>query len=930
MTSSEIRQSFLDFFREKSHTIVPSSSLMPDAPNLLFTNAGMNQFVPFFLGERDCPYKPPRAADTQKCIRAGGKHNDLEDVGYDTYHHTFFEMLGNWSFGDYFKQEAIQWAWELLVDRWGFPPDRLYATVYKPGPNDPAEFDHEAHDLWTEIFTAAGVDPAVHIVNGGRKDNFWMMGDTGPCGPCSEIHMDLTPGGDTRGALVNADDARCIEIWNLVFIQFNANADGSYTPLPARHVDTGMGFERVCSIIQGTNGFTDFESAHVSNYETDVFHPIFRAIEELTGHTYHCTLPPSGEAVHEDARLRNDVAFRVLADHIRALTFSIADGILPSNEGRGYVLRRILRRAVRYGRNLGQHDLFFYKLVDTLTEQLGTIFPQLAEHREQVTTVIRGEEENFSKTLDRGIELFEQISKGIPHGGRISGKDAFRLYDTYGFPLDLTQLMARECGLSVDVTEFEACMEAQRARSKASQKKTTIEVLESDGIEFETTFVGYDQPTDVTIEKFEILHDPKSGKPRLLMSPTPFYGEMGGQVGDTGAVKSEAAEVRIHDTVRTPSGEPLHLPENAEAIEQLEGSLIASVDTERRERIEAHHSGTHILHWALREVLGPNVRQKGSHVSPDHLRFDFSHVKAVEPAELETIERLINERIAENSPVSTSERPYEEVRNDPTVLQFFGDKYGEVVRVVDIGGFSKELCGGTHVGTTSEIGPLRVTHEGAIAAGIRRVEAYSGEALRRHTLEQIARQDNELRELLERTGAKGSLPAADAAVAIEDLWAHYVDRSEKLAAIEQQIRDHQKNAAKQEQAALQSKAAEKARELIAAAEPVGSAQLIIADLGEIDSKFPNLLGTELKKQFAGAAFAVGTANGRATLLATSGETTSQMLPAGKWLQTVAPIVDGKGGGRPDQAQGGGTNPAKIPDLLREARDYARTKLPKGA
>jgi len=922
MTSSEIRQSFLDFFREKSHTIVPSSSLMPDAPNLLFTNAGMNQFVPFFLGERDCPYKPPRAADTQKCIRAGGKHNDLEDVGYDTYHHTFFEMLGNWSFGNYFKKEAIGWAWELLVGRWGFPPERLYVTVYKPDPGDPAEFDQEAHDLWTAIFENAGLDPEVHIVNGNQKDNFWMMGDTGPCGPSSEIHMDLTPEGNTRGSLVNRDDARCIEIWNLVFIQFNANPDGSYTPLPARHVDTGMGFERVCSIMQGTRNFTDFKTTHVSNYETDVFHPIFRAIEELTGHTYHCTLPSSSEEVHDNEKLKTDVAFRVLADHIRALTFAIADGILPSNEGRGYVLRRVLRRAVRYGRELGQKDLFFYKLVDVVVDQMGSVFPELVEQRNQVTTIIRAEEENFSRTLDRGIELFEQMSHSIPHGGTISGEDAFRLYDTYGFPLDLTQLMARECGVGVDVVGFEACMEEQRARSKASQKKTTIEVLESEGIDFESEFVGYDQPTDVAIERFEILHDQKTGKPRLLLSPTPFYGEMGGQVGDTGTVASESGSARIADTVRTPSGQPLHLPEESEAVEKLEGSLTASIDTERRGRIEAHHSGTHILHWALREVLGPNVRQKGSHVSPEHLRFDFSHVKAVEPAELETIERLINERIAENGSVSTNERAYDEVRNDPSVLQFFGDKYGDVVRVVDIGGFSKELCGGTHVGSTAEIGPLRITHEGAIAAGIRRIEAYSGESLRRHTLEQIAKQDAELRELLERTGGSGQLPGAESTLSLEDLWGAYRHRSEKLASIEEEIRDQQKNAAKQQQAALQSLAAEKATALVASAE----GNLIIADLGEIDPKFPNLLGAELKKQFAGAAFTAGTANGRAMLLATSGEATSKPLPAGKWIQAMAPIVDGKGGGRPDQAQGGGASPEKIPDLLREARNFAFAKL----
>src|SRR5215204_2856997 len=409
MTSSQIRQSFLDFFRSKQHTIVPSSSLMPDSPNLLFTNAGMNQFVPIFLGQVKCPYLPGRAADTQKCIRAGGKHNDLDDVGLDTYHHTFFEMLGNWSFGDYFKKEAIEWAWELVVGIWKFPPQRLYATVYNPDPSkgDPSEFDQEAWNFWAEKFRAAGLDPAVHIVNGNKKDNFWMMGETGPCGPCSEIHVDLTPDGDTRGSLVNKGDARCIEIWNLVFIQFNANPDGTFSPLPARHVDTGMGFERVTSIIQGTKGFSNFANAKISNYETDIFRPIFTKIEELSGKRYTSTLPKAG-STGETEQEKIDVAFRVIADHIRTLSFAIADGIQPGNTDRNYVLRRILRRAVRYGRTLGFHEPFFYKLVGVLAETMGHVFPEIREKQKHVEDVIRVEEESFNKTLDRGIERFNE------------------------------------------------------------------------------------------------------------------------------------------------------------------------------------------------------------------------------------------------------------------------------------------------------------------------------------------------------------------------------------------------------------------------------------------------------------------------------------------------------------------------------------------
>src|SRR5437660_345925 len=407
MTSAEIRQSFLDFFREKKHTIVSSSPLLPDSPNLLFTNAGMNQFVPIFLGQQKPTWNPPRVADTQKCIRAGGKHNDLEDVGLDTYHHTFFEMLGNWSFGDYFKKEAIEWGWELVIEKWKFPAKRLYATVYKPGAGDPSEFDQEAYGHWERLFKAAGLDPKVHIIYGNKKDNFWMMGDTGPCGPCSEIHVDLTATGDTKGSLVNQGDSRCIEIWNLVFIQFNANPDGTFTPLPARHVDTGMGFERVTSIIQGTQGFKDFANAKISNYETDIFRPIFDALEKLSSKEYGSTLP-SADLSTINPQQSTDVAFRVIADHIRTLSFAIADGIQPSNEGRGYVLRRILRRAVRYGRTLGFHEPFFHKLVDVLAQTMGDVFPEIRAKQTQVKETLKREEEAFNKTLDKGIELFER------------------------------------------------------------------------------------------------------------------------------------------------------------------------------------------------------------------------------------------------------------------------------------------------------------------------------------------------------------------------------------------------------------------------------------------------------------------------------------------------------------------------------------------
>jgi alanyl-tRNA synthetase len=601
MTSAEIRQSFLDFFREKRHTIVPSSSLLPDAPNLLFTNAGMNQFVPIFLGQQKPQWNPPRVADTQKCIRAGGKHNDLEDVGLDTYHHTFFEMLGNWSFGDYFKKEAIEWAWELVVERWKFPAQRLYATVYKPGPGEPSEFDQEAHEHWVRLFREADLDPAVHVTNGGKADNFWMMGDTGPCGPCSEIHIDLTPDGDTRGMLVNKEDPRCIEIWNLVFIQFNANPNATFTPLPQRHVDTGMGFERVTAIIQSTKNLADF-SGTISNYQTDVFRPIFDELEELSGEKYGSTIPkPKSAGENEQEKI--DVAFRVIADHIRALSFAIADGIIPSNEGRGYVLRRILRRAVRYGRTLGFHEPFFFKLVDVVAQTMGDAFPEVRAKQSNIKETIRREEEAFNRTLDRGIDRFymglvealatqlntetESIRFAvtyknlklerdgpkshpyyhIPADGEFAASferlgvrlpnfpsgAAFELYDTYGFPLDLTELMARERGLTVDVAGFEKLMEQQRERARKAQKKEKISVEEGELKGEPTKFLGYDfLEAEAVVET--VLPGKKSDELSIVVDRTPFYAEMGGQVGDRGLLHvpghdwTEVGQLRVIDT----------------------------------------------------------------------------------------------------------------------------------------------------------------------------------------------------------------------------------------------------------------------------------------------------------------------------------------------------------------------------------------------
>jgi alanyl-tRNA synthetase/REP element-mobilizing transposase RayT len=1397
MTSTQIRQSFLDFFKSKQHTIVPSSSLMPDSPNLLFTNAGMNQFVPIFLGQVKCPYSPGRAADTQKCIRAGGKHNDLDDVGLDTYHHTFFEMLGNWSFGDYFKKEAIEWAWELVVGIWKFPPQRLYATVYNPdkSKNDPSEFDQEAWNFWAEKFRSVGLDPAVHIVNGNKRDNFWMMGDTGPCGPCSELHVDLTPDGDTRGALVNKGDARCIEIWNLVFIQFNANPDGSFSPLPAKHVDTGMGFERVTSIIQGTKEFTDFKNAKISNYETDIFRPIFDALEKLSGKKYTSTLPqsagiatvsvapvgvpPTGptratnpiaqstshppeaaardaqqgdrdgrdpqrtgapqaayykrrlphferpwakymvtfstrekhqlsptardivlnsllfgheqrryqmyaacvmpdhvhflfepqikeqdkdgkpvfwpltellhsiksftaheinkvekttgqvwenesfdrlirgnsdleekfhyicrnpwdngvipatepyrwlwtpDAAEEEKRERAaqgiatvpvasvgvpptdssregaassqrhstshapgavardaqqgdrdgrdpqalasaeqvqiDIAFRVIADHIRTLSFAIADGIQPGNNDRNYVLRRILRRAVRYGRTLGFHEPFFYKLVDVLAQTMGDVFPEIRTRQAQVQETIRIEEEAFNKTLDRGIELFndeaakllgtapapgavsralagnreasdnrgakyskrhlphferpwgkytvtfstrekrqltpaerdivlqsvlyahehrqyqlfaacvmpdhvhllfepqikEQDKEGNPvffslgellhgiksttahrinkaanvkgvhvweeesfdrlmrgdadleekfhyicrnpwdngvvpstenyrwlwtpeagsapapgavpralaenteasadpnvpgqsaapdvsregagndaRGGRapqISGAFAFRLYDEQGFPLDLTELMARERGLSVDTAGFEKLMDEQRARARAAQKKEVISLSQ-----IETTtpthFLGYDHNhTGADVQEVVALKD----KTAVVLNNSVCYAEMGGQVGDTGELTGSGQLWRVTNTQK--SGNTwLHFIEGGDAPAPGQ-HVTLQYDAARRNAIQRHHTVTHLLHWALHEVASQEASQKGSFVGPDKLTFDFNSAPLT-PAQVADIEKLVNERILENAPVSWTEVPHADVKNRKDVMQFFGDKYGDVVRVVQVGGkagelngYSMELCGGTHTRATGEIGLFRIVGENAIAAGVRRIEAVAG-----LTAYDLA---NQQLHLIRNIAGKINSPVHELEKKVEALLAQ------------------QKELEKQVRTAMQRNASNAASELIGSAKTVNGVPLITHNLGDAEGDFLQAIADSLKGRFKGVVVLGGGSNDAVSLIATVSAEFTAKIQAGKIIQTIAPIVGGKGGGKPDNARGGGKDASKLDEALSKA------------
>ncbi|MEM8549277.1 MAG: alanine--tRNA ligase, partial [Verrucomicrobiota bacterium] len=576
MTSAELRQSFLDFFAEKGHTVVPSAPLLPSSPNLLFTNAGMNQFVPYFLGEQQAPY--PRAADTQKCIRAGGKHNDLEDVGFDTYHHTFFEMLGNWSFGDYFKAEAIAWGWELLTQVWKFPKERLYVTVYRPDEGDPAEFDQEAYDIWKGILEKDGLDPTIHIRTGGKADNFWMMGETGPCGPCSEIHIDLTEKGDTQGELVNADSPYCIEIWNLVFMQFNAEPDGSFKTLAAQHVDTGMGFERVAGILATTKQFTDF-SQGPSNYNSDLFTDLFAHISHMSGQSYGATMPANRDDLTGEEM--TDVIFRVLADHIRTLSFSIADGILPGNEGRHYVLRRILRRAVMFGKRINLPKGFFVNLVGPLVEKMGPFFPELVKQHEVIYKVIKQEETAFERTLDRGLQLFDKFTLDGSPG--ITGEQAFILYDTYGFPLDLTQLIARERGIVVDSAGFEAEMEKQRERARAAQKKDVISVFEEGEKIHSTQFIGYDCH-EITAVETELIGTFEGEKESyLVFAQSPFYAEMGGQVGDTGDAQIGEHSIEILDTFTDAAGHVLHKVPKADFYEGLIGqAAILSVDCDRR------------------------------------------------------------------------------------------------------------------------------------------------------------------------------------------------------------------------------------------------------------------------------------------------------------------------------------------------------------
>ena len=698
LTAKEIRESFKNFFESKGHQIVPSAPMViKDDPTLMFTNAGMNQFKDIILGNHPAKYK--RVADSQKCLRVSGKHNDLEEVGHDTYHHTMFEMLGNWSFGDYFKKEAIEWAWEYLVEVLKLDPNRLYATVFEGNPQENLERDNEAAAIWGQFL------PADRIINGNKHDNFWEMGDTGPCGPCSEIHIDLRSDAEREAVsgltLVNQSHPQVIEIWNLVFMQYNRKADGSLEGLHAKVIDTGMGFERLCMALQ----------QKTSNYDTDVFQPIIKEIAQMAGIQY-------------GADAQSDIAMRVIADHIRTISFSITDGQLPSNAKAGYVIRRILRRAVRYGYTfLNQKQAFMYKLLPVLISNMGDAYPELVSQKGLIEKVIKEEEESFLRTLETGIRLLDKTMSDAKAAGQnvINGKDVFTLYDTFGFPLDLTELILRENGMTPDIEEFHAEMQKQKERARnAAAVETGDWIVLKEGT---TTFVGYDYTEyEVSILRYRQVKQKSQTLYQLVLDYTPFYAESGGQVGDTGVIVSEFETLEIIDT-KKENNLPVHIAKKLP--EQLDAPMMACVDTDKRAACAANHSATHLLDEALREVLGEHVEQKGSLVTPDSLRFDFSHFQKVTDKEIREVEHLVNAKIRQNIPLT-------EYRNIPIAeakelgaIALFGEKYGDEVRVIQFGK-SVEFCGGTHVKATGHIGMMKIVSESSVAAGVRRIEAYTG------------------------------------------------------------------------------------------------------------------------------------------------------------------------------------------------------------
>jgi len=876
MNSNQIRQTFLDFFRSKEHQIVPSAPMViKNDPTLMFTNAGMNQFKDIFLGNREAQF--PRVADTQKCLRVSGKHNDLEEVGHDTYHHTMFEMLGNWSFGDYFKREAIRWGWELLTEVYGIEKDRLYVTVFEGDEKEGISRDQEAWEFWKELI------PEDQILLGSKKDNFWEMGDTGPCGPCSEIHADIrdpqsrlqVPGRE----LVNKGDPHVIEIWNLVFIQFNRLSDGSLQELPARHIDTGMGFERLCMVLQGKR----------SNYDTDVFQPLIRAIAGKCGSTYG-----------EDPK--QDVAMRVMSDHLRAISFAIADGQLPSNVKAGYVIRRILRRAVRYGYVfLGIREPFLCDLVQVLVEQMGGSFPELRAQQGLITNVIREEEASFLRTLTTGIARFESwlsasaAQSTSVEGTRIPGSFAFELFDTYGFPVDLTQLMAREIGREVDMDGFQREMDLQKSRSRqaAAVDATDWTVLQEEaGL---PVFVGYDTlRITTTLSRYRKVTAKGETLYHLVLTETPFYAESGGQAGDRGKLLQGDSVVEIVNTIRE-NDLIIHLATSLPPHPEME--VTAEVDAGKRQLTACNHSATHLLHAALRKVLGTHVEQKGSLVDDTRLRFDFTHFQKMTPGEIREVERMVNSRIRENIPVMEDRSVPLTRAREMGAMALFGEKYGDVVRVIAFDpSYSIELCGGTHVAATGQIGYLKIISESAIAAGIRRIEAISAAEAERY-MEEREQLIQEVTELL-----KGQ----------KDLMKGVRYLLEENQELKKQVAELSKLKSGQVKA-----------QLIATAREINGIRFIAQEV-ELDPDALKNLAFDLRKEIPELYLVLATRAGEKvslTVALADSLVSEKGMNAGNIIRELAREVQGGGGGQPHIATAGGKDPAGIPSALEKAAGF---------
>ncbi len=855
MTSKEIRKSFLDYFASKNHRVVPSAPMViKDDPTLMFTNAGMNQFKNIILGND--PIQFPRACDSQKCLRVSGKHNDLEEVGHDTYHHTMFEMLGNWSFGDYFKKEAISWAWEYIVDVLKIDPKDLYATVFEGSPEEGLSRDDEAAGIWEQFL------PKDHIINGNKHDNFWEMGDTGPCGPCSEIHVDSrseeekakVPGRE----LVNKDHPQVIEIWNLVFMQYNRKADGSLEGLPAKVIDTGMGFERLVRTLQGKT----------SNYDTDVFQPLIKVLGDMAGCKYG-----------EDEK--KDIAMRVVVDHLRAIAFAIADGQLPSNAKAGYVIRRILRRAVRYGYTfLGQKEAFIYKLVPTLVDEMGDAFPEIGAQQKLVMKVMQEEESSFLRTLENGIKLLQGVIDETKAAGKteIAGDKAFTLFDTFGFPLDLTELICREQGLTVDEKGFDVCMQEQKNRARnAAEVKLGDWVTLSD---VESEFVGYDYTEHPAhIIKYREVQQKKRTAYEVILDKTPFYGEMGGEIGDSGVLVSENEEIKVLDT-KKENGLSIHIVDKLP--EQPEAEFMACVDVERRHAIEANHTCTHLLDEALREVLGTHVEQKGSLVTADYLRFDFSHFEKVTPEQLREVEHIVNAKIREDIPLKEyRDYPIEKAK-ELGAIALFGEKYGDKVRVVQFG-TSVEFCGGCHAQSTGRLGMVRIVSESSIAAGVRRIEAITGKA--------VEDMLDKMQDFM--TDLKGLLNNAP------DL----------MATVQKAISENKELQAQVEQFKAQ-KAQQLKQMLIEKAREVNGVKVIYGVL-PMEAQHVKDIAFQLRSQFPEHLLVVigSEAAGKPTLtVSISDDLVAEGKNAGQYVREAGKLIQGGGGGQPHFATAGGKNP----------------------